>query len=110
MAGLQALLDEWIVAGWLNRPHDGLRDPLAPGRALTPNERYAALVTVAGYVPVPLGPGDYIELLPAAWRVINSYGVKIGLRTYDSGELNPYRRQHSGIEAKNGRWEVRHVL
>jgi putative transposase len=62
---------------------------------------------VAGYVPVPLSPEDYVELLPAAWRVINSYGVKIGLRTYDSGELNPYRRQHSGIEAKNGRWEVR---
>jgi putative transposase len=93
---------------WQNRPHDGLRDPLAPGRALTPNERYAALIDVAGYVPVPLGPEDYIELLPAAWRVINSYGVKIGLRTYDSGELNPYRRQHSGIEAQNGRWEVRY--
>ena len=40
--------------------------------------------------------------------MINSYGVKIGLRTYDSGELNPYRRQHSGIEAQNGRWEVRY--
>ncbi len=40
--------------------------------------------------------------------MINSYGVKIGLRTYDSGELNPYRRQHSGIEAKGGRWEVRY--
>ena len=63
---------------------------------------------MAGYVPVPLGPEDYIELLPAGWRVINSYGVKIGLRTYDSGELNPYRRQHSGIEAENGRWEVRY--
>jgi hypothetical protein len=108
MAGLQALLDEWIVAVWQNRPHDGLRDPLAPGRALTPNERYAALIDVAGYVPVPLSPEDYIELLPAAWRVINSYGVKIGLRTYDSGELNPYRRQHSGIDAKHGRWEVRY--
>jgi transposase InsO family protein len=108
MAELQALLDEWIVAVWQNRPHDGLRDPLAPGRALTPNERYAALIDVAGYVPVPLSPEDYIELLPASWRVINSYGVKIGLRTYDSGELNPYRRQHSGIEAKNGRWEVRY--
>jgi putative transposase len=108
MAGLQALLDEWIVAVWQNRPHDGLRDPLAPGRALTPNERYAALIDAAGYLPVPLSPEDYIELLPAAWRVINSYGVKIGLRTYDSGELNPYRRQHSGIEAQNGRWEARH--
>ena len=108
MAELQALLDEWVVAVWQNRPHEGLRDPLSPGKALTPNERYAALVAVAGYVPVPLGPEDYIELLPAEWRVINSYGVRIGLRTYDSGELNPYRRQHSGIEAKNGRWEVRY--
>jgi putative transposase len=107
MAELQALLDEWIVAVWQNRPHDGLRDPLAPGRALTPNEQYAALIGAAGYVPVPLGPEDYIELLPASWRVINSYGVKIGLRTYDSAELNPYRRQNSGIEARNGRWEVR---
>jgi hypothetical protein len=108
MAELQALLDEWIVAVWQNRPHDGLRDPLAPGRALTPNERYAALIDAAGYVPVPLSAEDYIELLPAAWRVINSYGVKISLRTYDSSELNPYRRQHSGIEAQNGRWEVRY--
>jgi putative transposase len=63
---------------------------------------------VAGHVPVPLGPEDHIELLPAGWQVINSYGVKIGRRTYDSGELNPYRRQHSGIEAENGRWEVRY--
>jgi hypothetical protein len=44
-------------AVWQNRPHEGLRDPLSPGKALTPNERYAALVAVAGYVPVPLGPG-----------------------------------------------------
>ena len=29
---LQALLDEWIVAHWQNRPHDGLRHPLIPGR------------------------------------------------------------------------------
>src|SRR5260370_11127016 len=32
----------------------------------------------------------------------------MGLGTYDSRELNPYRRQHSGIENRNGRWEVRH--
>ena len=42
--------------------------------------------------------------------MINSYGVKVGLRTYDSGELNPYRRQNSGINGKNGRWEVRYVI
>jgi putative transposase len=60
---------------WQNRPHDGLRDPSAPGRAFTPNEKYAALVQAAGYVPVALSAGDYVELLPATWRAINAYGV-----------------------------------
>lgn len=106
MVELQGLLDEWVVAVWQNRPHDGLRDPLSPGKALTPNEKYAALVEAAGYVPVPLSADDYIELLPVTWRTINSYGVKINRRTYDAKALNPYRRQHSGIGHKNGRWEI----
>lgn len=103
---LQDLLDEWIVAHWQNRAHDGLAHPLAPAKTLTPNEQYAALVETAGYVPVPLGGEDYIELLPATWRVINSYGIKISRRTYDCSALNPYRRQHSGVSSQNGRWEV----
>ena len=106
MRELQELLDEWIVACWQDRPHDGLRHPLLPGQALSPNEQYAALVETAGYVPVPLGTADYLELLPATWRVINSYGVKIAHRTYDCEALNPYRRQHSGVTGSNGRWEV----
>lgn len=106
MAELQQLLDEWLVAVWQNRPHDGLRHPLMPGRSLTPNEMYAALVETAGYVPVPLGADDYIELLPTLWRTINAYGVKIRHRTYDCRALNPYRRQHSGVDAKKGLWEV----
>jgi putative transposase len=64
------------------------------------------LVETAGYVPVPLAADDYVELLPAAWRAINSYGVKIQHRTYDCKALNPYRRQHSGINARKGLWEV----
>ena len=105
---LQDLLDEWIVAHWQNRPHEGLTHPLTPGQALTPNEQYTALVEVVGYVPVPLAAEDYIELLPATWRVINAYGIKINHRTYDSPALNPYRRQHSGIGRHGGRWEVHH--
>ena len=61
---LQDLLDQWIIAYWQNRPHDGLRDPLHPGRAFTPNEKYAALIETAGYVPLALSAGDHIELLP----------------------------------------------
>ena len=61
---LQDLLDEWVIAGWQERPHDALRDPMLPRRPLSPNEMYAALVAAAGYVPVPLTGDDYIELLP----------------------------------------------
>jgi len=105
---LQELLDEWIVAVWQHRPHDGLRDPVTPGRAYTPNERYAALVESAGYVPVALSAQDYIELLPARWQAINSYGIKINHRVYDSAELNPWRRQPSGVIARKNLWEVHH--
>ncbi len=106
MVELQALLDEWIVAVWQNRPHDGLRHALTPGKALTPNEQYAALVEATGYVPVALSANDYVELLPATWRVINSYGIKINNRVYDDKALNPYRRQHSGVAVRKGLWEV----
>jgi len=108
VAGLQELLDEWLIALWLNRPHDGLRDPEHPGRAFTPNEKYSALVEAAGYVPVALGPGDYVELLPASWRAVNAYGIKLTRRSYDSEELNPLRLQPSGVREKKHLWEVRH--
>ena len=108
MAELQELLDEWLVAFWLNRPHDGLRDPGHPGRAFTPNEKYAALIEAAGYVPVALSGDDYIELLPAGWRKVNAYGIKVARRSYDSEELNPLRLQPSGISEHGDRWEVRH--
>ncbi|MDH6629949.1 putative transposase [Streptomyces sp. LBL] len=103
---LQDLLDEWIVAKWQNRPHEGLRDPDHPGRLFTPNQKYAALVEACGYVPVALSGQDYIELLPAAWRAVNSYGIRINNRTYDAPELGPMRRRDSGITAKRGLWEV----
>ncbi|BCI90631.1 transposase [Mycobacterium kansasii] len=103
---LQDLLDEWLLVGWQTRPHDALRDPLAPRRMLSPNEKYAALVAAAGYLPLTLSGEDYLELLPVSWRQINAYGIKIEYRTYDCPELGPYRLQHSGINARRGLWEV----
>lgn len=108
MLELQELLDEWIVAAWQNRPHDGLRDPAAPGRMFTPNEKYAALVEAAGYVPVALSASDYIELLPARWQAISAAGIRIKYRTYDAGQLNPLRCQPSGDAAHGNRWEIHH--
>jgi putative transposase len=55
---LQDLLDEWLIL-WQHRPHDALRDPYAPRRLLTPNERYAGLVAIAGYLPLTLTGTDY---------------------------------------------------
>ena len=102
---LQDLLDQWLVT-WQSRPHDGLRDPLHPGRAFSPNEKYAALTETAGYVPLALSPEDYIELLPATWRAVNAYGIKISRRVYDGKELNPLRMQHSGVTSRKGLWEI----
>ena len=103
---LQDLLDEWLLVGWQPRPHDALRDPLLPRRALSPNEMYAVLVAAAGYLPLTLSGEDYLELLPIEWRQINAYGIRIDYRTYDCVELGPWRLQHSGVTARRGLWEV----
>ena len=105
---MQDLLDEWLIRVWQNREHDGLRDPLCPQRAYSPNQKYAALIETAGYVPVPLSAADYVELLPAAWRAVNAYGIKVSHRTYDAEELNPIRQQESGVAAQKGKWEIHH--
>lgn len=106
MVALQELLDEWIVTVWQNRPHDGLRDPVTPAKALSPNEKYATLVEFAGYVPVPLSAEDYIELLPVRWRAIGKTGVRILHRTYDAKALNGCRGQKSDVHSRRGLWEV----
>ncbi|OCC07513.1 Integrase core domain protein [Streptomyces sp. PTY087I2] len=103
---LQELLDEWLLAGWQTRPHSALRDPFRPKRAMSPNDKYASLVAACGYLPLVLRGEDYLELLPVAWRAVNDYGIQISYRTYDSPDLGPYRREHSGITAQRGLWEV----
>ncbi|MFE4917071.1 Mu transposase C-terminal domain-containing protein [Streptomyces sp. NPDC056652] len=103
---LQDLLDEWLLAGWQASPHDSLRDPFRPKKAMSPNDKYASLVAACGYLPLVLRGEDYLELLPVAWRAVNDYGIRINYRTYDCADLGPWRRQHSGHTAKRGLWEV----
>lgn len=64
-----------------------------------PNEKYAALVEACCYVSVALDGDDSTELLPAEWRAVNDYGIKIKNRTYNSADLGPMRRRHSGVTA-----------
>ena len=88
--------------GWQHRGHDALRDPHAPRRKLSPNEKYAALVAAAGYLPLTLTGSDYLELLPVKWRQINDYGIRIDNRIYDCAELGRYRRESSGVAGEAG--------
>ena len=104
---LQELWEEWLVADWQNKAHEGLRHPTMPEVALSPNEMWAALVGVCGYVPVPLSRDDFVELMPVKWLAINDYGIRLDYRTYDDKALNGYRREPSGRHPR-GRWEVHH--
>lgn len=103
---LQDLLDEWLVTDWQHRPHASLRHPLAPKLTVSPNEMWAALVGVTGYVPVLLGAQDYIELMPVKRLGINDYGIRFDYRTYDHKVLNPHRGFKSS--AGDGMWEIHH--
>ena len=83
----QELLDDWIAVHWMHRPHDGLRDPLRPKRALTPMETVNMLRAVMPELPVPFGRDEYIGLLPGEKRSIQDYGVYIRRRRYSSPRL-----------------------
>ncbi|MEU8976874.1 transposase [Streptomyces monashensis] len=100
---LQDLLDEWVISGWQERRHRALCHPLMPRLMLTPNEMWAALVGIAGHVPVPLKAADYIELLPARRCAIGAEGIRFDYRTYDGKALNGHRQRST---AQDGKWEV----
>ena len=106
LADLQELLDEWVIAGWQCRPHEGLPHPFTPDQPCSPNDAYAALVAAAGDVPVALTGEDGIELMPADWRSIGDGGIQVDYRTDNSREIRPYAHQPSGVAGKGTRWEV----
>ncbi|MFI1376090.1 integrase [Streptomyces longwoodensis] len=110
---LDDLLQEWIAVGWQARPHEELRSPYEPNLPpLTPNQVYAAGVQAAGYVPIPLGYEDYLQLLPTAWVGVRDEGIRFKNRTYDNfkGELdNGIRNRPSGLKGKKrDGWELRY--
>lgn len=107
LAQLQEVFDEWAVSVWQNRPHEGLSCIWSDGRAISPNDMYAAAVTIAGYLPTSLTGDDYLELLPAKLRTVNDYGLTIDGRRYDCPAINPLRRTYSGLP-QPGRWEIHH--
>ncbi|TCR15949.1 DDE-type integrase/transposase/recombinase [Streptomyces sp. BK205] len=109
---LDDLLQEWIAVGWQARPHEELRNPYEPNLPpLTPNQMYAAGVQTAGYVPIPLGFEDYLQLLPTAWVGVRDEGIRFKNRTYDNykGDLEEVRNKPSGLKGKKrDGWELRY--
>ncbi|WP_052425183.1 DDE-type integrase/transposase/recombinase [Streptomyces fulvoviolaceus] len=109
---LDDLLQEWIVVGWQARPHEELRSPYEPNLPpLTPNQMYAASVQAAGYLPIPLGFTDYLQLLPTTWVGVGDEGIRFKNRTYDNfkGELEEVRNTSSGLKGKKrDGWELRY--
>ncbi|WP_078493204.1 DDE-type integrase/transposase/recombinase [Streptomyces griseorubens] len=109
---LDDLLQEWIAVGWQARPHEELRSPYEPNLPpLTPNQMYAAGVQAAGYLPIPLGFADYLQLLPTAWVGVRDDGIRFKNRTYDNfkGELEKVRNTPSGLKGKKrDGWELRY--
>ncbi|MER6401394.1 integrase [Kitasatospora sp. NPDC001603] len=106
---LQDLFEQWVVLRWQQTPHGALRSPFTPGLRLTPNQMYAALVSLRGYRAVALTAQEERKLLPAVWVRVGRKGFQINNRTYnlDRGRLDPFRGS-SGITAQQGRWEVRY--
>jgi hypothetical protein len=77
-----------------------------PKKALTPNQMWAALIAVAGHVPVPLTGRDYLKLLPVRWQAVTASGIRIHHRTYDADLLAPHRGRPSPVAGRSGKWEI----
>ncbi|WP_168626984.1 Mu transposase C-terminal domain-containing protein [Cryobacterium sp. BB307] len=104
---LYELFDDWVLTVWQNRPHEGLRDRMTPSIKYSPNQMLAALSEVTGQLRLPMPPETWIELLSTEFRTITSTGVSLHRREYDSPELHPLRRTHSGRVDHGGKWEVK---
>jgi len=87
------LFDQWLAIVWQNRQHEGLVDPLEPSTAHTPNTMYAASLELTGHFMIPLGEDDYIELMRRTERTVQSDGIELNGRRYDSPYLAPMRLQ-----------------
>ncbi|MER6145195.1 integrase [Streptomyces sparsogenes] len=104
---LQERFEQWVVLHWQQTPHGALRSPFTPGLRLTPNQMYAALISLRGYRSTALSAQENRKLLPAVWVRVSRKGFQINNRTYnlDRGKLDLCRGS-SGITAQQGRWEV----
>lgn len=83
---LEQIIREWVATVYHLRPHAGLIDPRLPGVKMSPAERYAQGIAIAGRMNVPANPEIMLEMLPTVTRSIHHYGVEISKLRY-TGEI-----------------------
>lgn len=108
LAQLQELLEDWVAIEWQNRAHEGLTDPLLPGRCLTPNEMFQAYRRVAPEIHVPFGVDDFIGLLPSKKCTLQDYGINFARRVYKSNRLTELRAAGAGGEGATRPCRIRY--
>jgi hypothetical protein len=105
---LQIILDAWLAEKWHNTPASFLEPSTPEGRRISPLGAYRRSIERARSIVLPLGPEQYIELLPRCFRPVNGPGVlRIDghqYQVYDA--LTPEERVK--IMDAGGRWEVRY--
>ncbi|MGM7669138.1 hypothetical protein [Microbacterium sp. A93] len=105
---LQELLEDWIAIEWQNRPHEGLTDPMLPGRALTPNEMFRSYRRLAPELHVPFGLNEFIGFLPAKTCTLQDYGINHANRVYNSNRITELRAAGAGGEGATRRCVFRY--
>lgn len=102
---VQELLDTWVMRVWpyadvpLSRhTRDGERTPLA---------RYSALTSSTGWIPTPLPPGQFADLLSQSRRTIGPTGLRLLNRIYYAPALDPLRHAGTAGPGRAKKFEVR---
>lgn len=99
LAELAELLDKWTALVWQNRRHDGLDDDYRKNWSHSPNSMYAACVELTGHFVLAYQEEDFIALLPRDERTVQSDGIEMNGRMYDSPHLGPLRNRRRSKNA-----------
>lgn len=98
-------IGSYITSQYNETTHDSCFSPSRPKVKLTPNQMLELGLKMQGFITVPASRNIYYESLEArVVKRIQSYGITIMGRRYDSDVLNPYRGKASPNNALEGKW------
>jgi putative transposase len=104
---LEDFFAEYLLYVYQRQPHGGLRLTGRVHVPLSPNDAYAHLIAIHGYVAIPRDPYLFLELLPVVWRKIRPEGVSINKQLFASEVTYRYRSMASPYPQAEGKWPFR---